>query len=111
MPAGDLQPTSLLLDEGAWADEPARLAQQLGHNVEQDGSGRWTCVGCHRAVLRCGTNIYGSAVEEHCDVPLATWEGHTNDIGDWCPWSGAPITDEDDDRCPAGCRDSEVDGG
>jgi hypothetical protein len=36
---------------------------------------------------------------------------HSNDNGDWCPWSGEPVADfidEDDDtdsgRCPAGCR-------
>jgi hypothetical protein len=34
-----------------------------------------------------------------------TWNRHSNDLGDWCPWSGEQVQG-DDDRCPAGCRDS-----
>lgn len=33
---------------------------------------------------------------------------HSNDIDDWCPWSGEP-RQGDDTRCPAGCRRSEID--
>lgn len=67
MPVGDRQPVELLLDDDAWADEPARLAAALGHDLVRDGAERWTCRRCDRAVLRCGTNIYGSAVETSCD--------------------------------------------
>lgn len=31
---------------------------------------------------------------------------HNNDLGDWCPWSGAPQKGE---GCPAMCRDSYPD--
>ncbi|MGP4027343.1 hypothetical protein [Actinomadura sp. 3N407] len=35
------------------------------------------------------------------------WNNHSNDLGDWCPWSTEQIpTDHGDTRCPAGCRDS-----
>lgn len=35
------------------------------------------------------------------------WNNHCNDLGDWCPWSGEPIPDDEGTgRCPAGCRDS-----
>lgn len=35
---------------------------------------------------------------------------HTNDLGDWCPWSGEPAPESDHDypACPARCRDSDV---
>lgn len=34
---------------------------------------------------------------------------HNNDIGDWCPWSGADADGHGtDDRCPAGCKQSAV---
>lgn len=35
---------------------------------------------------------------------------HTNDLGDWCPWSGqeASNSDIEDDACPARCRASRV---
>ena len=35
------------------------------------------------------------------------WNEHTNDIGDWCPFSGTPVTTEDN-RCPQGCRQSRI---
>ncbi|XVV02785.1 hypothetical protein ACQPW3_36375 [Actinosynnema sp. CA-248983] len=39
-------------------------------------------------------------------VPI--WHDHTNDIGDWCPFSGEPVTGRDI-RCPQGCRASDPD--
>ncbi|MFG1857440.1 hypothetical protein ACGFJT_36785 [Actinomadura geliboluensis] len=37
----------------------------------------------------------------------ARWNKHSNDLGDWCPWSTEPLpADHRDTRCPAGCRDS-----
>ena len=39
------------------------------------------------------------------------WNRHRNDLGDACPWSGAPVPDDvdtADDPCPARCRDSRV---
>lgn len=37
---------------------------------------------------------------------------HSNDIGDWCPWSGTAATEDDlhdeDFACPALCADSGV---
>ena len=35
------------------------------------------------------------------------WEEHTNDIGDWCPFSGK-VRDADDTRCPQGCAASDT---
>jgi hypothetical protein len=69
MPVGDVQPVELLADGAAWKDEPARLARQFGHQPAWDPGTqqRWTCNRCGRAVLRVGTNIYGSAVRERCD--------------------------------------------
>jgi hypothetical protein len=32
---------------------------------------------------------------------------HTNDLGDWCPYSGQPAPD-DDAACPQGCRGSHA---
>lgn len=69
MPVGDRQPVELLMDDEAWAAEPARLAAELGHSVASDPGGyadRWTCAACGRAVLRAGCNIYGSAVTDRC---------------------------------------------
>jgi hypothetical protein len=68
MPAGDRQPLELLADDEAWRHEPVRVAEALGHVVEWDPGtqDRWTCVLCCRAVLRAGTNIYGSAATEPC---------------------------------------------
>lgn len=76
MPKGDRQPTELLRAEAAWASEPALLAERLGHSVQPDHSRsaeRWTCTReqCGCAVLRVGTNIYGSAVEERCKAGAA----------------------------------------
>jgi hypothetical protein len=45
------------------------------------------------------------------------WSSHANDLGDWCPWSGKPVTpetrealmtglDDDDEGCPQGCPGS-----
>lgn len=41
------------------------------------------------------------------------YNDHSNDIGDWCTWSGKPVDeddldDPDEDRCPALCRASRV---
>jgi hypothetical protein len=39
------------------------------------------------------------------------WTEHSNDIGDWCPWSGGPTTadpSDDDHRCPARCAASSI---
>lgn len=47
------------------------------------------------------------------------WNRHDNDLGDYCPWSGQQATpgnrealvsglDPGDDRCPQGCRASEL---
>jgi hypothetical protein len=36
---------------------------------------------------------------------------HSNELGDWCPWSGtevAEVEDVDFFCCPAGCRDSGI---
>jgi hypothetical protein len=70
MPVGDRQPVELLLDDEAWAREPVRLVEELGHTPVSDPGGyadRWTCEACGRAVLRAGCNIYGSAVEQRCE--------------------------------------------
>ncbi|MEO6085700.1 MAG: hypothetical protein ABIQ18_21550 [Umezawaea sp.] len=37
---------------------------------------------------------------------VQTWPNHSNDIGDWCPFSDEPIKG-DDTRCPQGCRASD----
>jgi hypothetical protein len=68
VPVGDMQPVELLEDAEAWAREPARLAEEMGHAVQWDAvrGERWTCVRCGSAVLRVGCNIYGSAVAERC---------------------------------------------
>ncbi len=69
MPVGMIQPTDLLLDDAAWADEPRRLAEDVfGHTVEDDAvrGERLTCTSCGRAVIREGCNIYGSAVMVGC---------------------------------------------
>lgn len=37
---------------------------------------------------------------------------HSNDLGDWCPWSNTPagrVDDPDAFACPAMCRDSGLD--
>jgi hypothetical protein len=58
------------------------------------------------------------AAEQAAEPPAGTlvWATHSNDIGDWCPWSGEPVadfSDEDDamdsETCPAGCRGSWAD--
>lgn len=36
------------------------------------------------------------------------FNNHSNDLGDWCPWSDTPVTAPDDSRCPAGCPSSTV---
>ncbi|WP_157410747.1 hypothetical protein [Actinoplanes rectilineatus] len=35
---------------------------------------------------------------------------HSNDVGDWCPWSltAIAVTASSDDRCPAGCANSAI---
>lgn len=37
---------------------------------------------------------------------------HTNDIGDWCPWSGALVPEDEahneEFTCPAMCADATV---
>ncbi|QKW15414.1 hypothetical protein [Verrucosispora sp. NA02020] len=57
-----------LADDATWAREPIRLAEARGHTVRDDTTGteRYTCTACGRAVLRCGANIYGSAITEDC---------------------------------------------
>jgi hypothetical protein len=71
MPAGDQQPVELLRDDEAWAREPVRVAEELGHDVVFDGvrGERWTCVrpNCGQAVLREGVNIYGRAATLSCE--------------------------------------------
>lgn len=69
MPAGDKQPMELLLDDTAWANEPVRLAEEMGHNVKVDHgtNRRWICITCDSAVLVVGTNIYGSALRFRCE--------------------------------------------
>lgn len=69
MPAGDRQPVELLNDAVAWAEEPARVAVELGHDVDFDGvrGERWTCRDCGFAVVREGVNIYGRAATERCE--------------------------------------------
>lgn len=57
-------------------DIPPMVARQVkpGHEVEEDPFGgfsqaeRWTCTRCGSAVLRCGSNIYGSATEKDCEA-------------------------------------------
>lgn len=39
-----------------------------------------------------------------------TYDSHSNDTGDWCPYSGSPVRGGDDKRCPQGCRASDPDG-
>ena len=40
---------------------------------------------------------------------MSDWNEHSNDLGDYCPWSGQPAATEDDDaRCPAGCAASAL---
>lgn len=73
MPAGDRQPFELLMDDEAWAAEPARVAnEEFGHTVEWDPGTqrRWTCTRCDRVVICVGTNIYGLAVRERCEPEL-----------------------------------------
>lgn len=37
------------------------------------------------------------------------FNNHSNDIGDWCPWSTCTVTENySDERCPAGCTASRV---
>lgn len=36
------------------------------------------------------------------DAPHSWWNQHSNQLGDWCPWSGH-VADDDDDACPATC--------
>jgi hypothetical protein len=59
-----------------------------------------------------------AGAEQAAEPPAGTlvWASHSNDIGDWCPWSGEPVADfsdqddsADSDRCPAGCRGSWAD--
>jgi len=38
-----------------------------------------------------------------------TYDEHSNDSGDWCPYSGMPVRGGDDERCPQGCRESDPD--
>lgn len=41
--------------------------------------------------------------------PPFEWNEHNNDIGDWCPWSGArAYLGELGATCPARCRDAEL---
>ncbi|MEU1813402.1 hypothetical protein [Micromonospora aurantiaca (nom. illeg.)] len=44
------------------------------------------------------------------DAPGWRWSQHSNNIGDWCPWSGVPVTAgvDGDERCPVGCRASRA---
>lgn len=69
MPVGDQQPLDLLMDDEAWACEPVRLAEEMGHSMYADHGTqrRWTCRTCGNAVLVVGCNIYGSAVSERCN--------------------------------------------
>ncbi len=89
MPVGMIQPTELLQDDVAWADEPRRLAEDVfGHHVEDDAvrGERLTCTQCGKAVLREGVNIYGSAVEwgcVHTDVGRAWNAAHQHLLPDY----------------------------
>lgn len=70
MPAGEIQPVALLLDDEAWAREPIRVANdEYGHDVVEDtcSQTRYTCRRCQRFVMVVGTNIYGPAVRERCE--------------------------------------------
>lgn len=49
--------------------------------------------------------------------PVLRWIEHNNDLGDWCPWSGSPLTraeraeyaeDEEAVSCVARCHDSRA---
>ena len=65
MPVGDRQPVELLADEAAWKREPKRIVLELGHDPYTDHGTqeRYTSRSCGRAVIRVGTNIYGSAAK------------------------------------------------
>lgn len=94
MPAGDRQPIDLLMDDDAWAREPARVAEELGHDVYADHGAqeRWTCKSCAACVIRVGCNIYGSATQRACPgegPPGPGWElvtGTRPAGAEWCPW-------------------------
>jgi hypothetical protein len=58
-------------------------------------------------------------LEPDCFQGFQVWNGHVNDIGDYCPWSGRQATPDsrealmsglepDDDSCPQGCRASTL---
>jgi hypothetical protein len=45
----------------------------------------------------------------HASAPDAgqyRWNGHTNELGDWCPWSNTAAPDPAEQRRPAGCPSS-----
>jgi hypothetical protein len=40
---------------------------------------------------------------------MEKFNNHSNDIGDWCPYSGEPVPEDyNDDRCPQWCRASAI---
>lgn len=60
-----------LADE-QWPTWPVKLATERGHAVEWDPGrhARWTCTTCSRAVLRVGSNVYGSAITDDCGADV-----------------------------------------
>lgn len=46
---------------------------------------------------------------DHEESSGRAFNNHTNDIGDWCPWSTCTVTENyTDDHCPAQCRGSWI---
>lgn len=52
----------------------------------------------------------GAATDEGCTCPTRVYNDHTDDLGNWCPWSGRIVDRSygDDDVCPAMCRASYI---
>jgi hypothetical protein len=55
------------------------------------------------------------AVEQPADVEQPVryrFNYHSNELGDWCPWSHVKVTqklaESDDTACPAVCPDSNI---
>jgi hypothetical protein len=43
-------------------------------------------------------------------TPARRWNDHSNDLGDWCPWSRVSVSARLDDEqpCPAACRSAHI---
>ena len=62
-----------------------------------------------QAAMRAESSMRGTRAGS---VMTARWNEHHSDIGDWCPWSGAPApaqaARERSRPCPARCRASRA---